>query len=112
MDEWAVMMLSAFWFGILTSISPCPLATNVAAISYISKGIQSPYRVFATGLAYTIGRMLSYLVLGTRYRTRGKFTLYGDGISAAPEIHEPVTRAYLNIGGNVFTGVTDNTLTR
>ncbi|MCU8072386.1 aromatic aminobenezylarsenical efflux permease ArsG family transporter [Shewanella sp. SM32] len=64
MDEWAVMLLSAFWFGILTSISPCPLATNVAAISYISKGIQSPYRVFATGLAYTIGRMLSYLVLG------------------------------------------------
>ncbi|MGL4640716.1 MAG: aromatic aminobenezylarsenical efflux permease ArsG family transporter [Shewanella sp.] len=64
MDEWAVMLLSAFWFGILTSISPCPLATNVAAISYISKGIQSPYRVFGTGLAYTIGRMLSYLVLG------------------------------------------------
>jgi len=64
MDEWAVMLLSAFWFGILTSISPCPLATNVAAISYISKGIQSPYCVFGTGLAYTIGRMLSYLVLG------------------------------------------------
>lgn len=63
MDEWS-MLLSAFWFGILTSISPCPLAANIAAISYISKGIQSPYRMFATGLAYTFGRMLSYLVLG------------------------------------------------
>lgn len=65
MDEWPVLLMSAFWLGILTSISPCPLATNVAAISYISKGIQSPYNVLGTGLAYTIGRMISYLILGT-----------------------------------------------
>ncbi|GGQ17706.1 aromatic aminobenezylarsenical efflux permease ArsG family transporter [Shewanella litoralis] len=64
MDEWSIMLMSAFWFGILTSISPCPLATNVAAISYISKGVQSPSKVIFTGLAYTLGRMLSYLALG------------------------------------------------
>ncbi|MGB6138044.1 MAG: sulfite exporter TauE/SafE family protein, partial [Shewanella sp.] len=64
MGEWSIMLMSAFWFGILTSISPCPLATNVAAISYISKGVQSPSKVIFTGLAYTLGRMLSYLALG------------------------------------------------
>lgn len=53
------------WFGILTSISPCPLATNIAAISYISKKIDSPKAVFWSGLLYTLGRSFTYIILGS-----------------------------------------------
>ena len=63
MDGAIVAAGSAFWLGVLTSISPCPLATNIAAISYVSKGLGTPRRVFATGALYTIGRMLTYLAL-------------------------------------------------
>ena len=56
--------LSAFWLGILTSVSPCPLATNIAAISFAGKRISRPFLVFLTGLAYTLGRMVLYIVLG------------------------------------------------
>jgi cytochrome c-type biogenesis protein len=55
---------SALWLGILTSISPCPLASNVAAISFLSKKIAHPGFVFFSGLAYTLGRMVSYAILG------------------------------------------------
>jgi len=55
---------SALWLGILTSISPCPLATNIAAVSFLSKKITHPFMVFISGLAYTIGRMAAYAVLG------------------------------------------------
>ncbi len=55
---------SALWLGILTSISPCPLATNIAAVSFLSKKIEHPVMVFISGLAYTIGRMVAYAVLG------------------------------------------------
>ncbi|MCX5709995.1 MAG: aromatic aminobenezylarsenical efflux permease ArsG family transporter [Candidatus Omnitrophica bacterium] len=54
----------ALWLGILTSISPCPLASNVAAISFLSKKIAHPFFVFISGLAYTLGRMVSYAILG------------------------------------------------
>lgn len=56
--------LSALWLGILTSISPCPLATNIAAISFIGRRIGRTRVVFFTGLLYTFGRMLTYVVLG------------------------------------------------
>ena len=58
-------ILSALWFGILTSISPCPLAANIAAVSFLSKRIDHPRKVFWSGLAYTLGRMVAYAVLGT-----------------------------------------------
>jgi cytochrome c-type biogenesis protein len=54
---------SALWLGILTSISPCPLATNIAAVSFLSKKIAHPAMVFISGLAYTIGRMVAYVLL-------------------------------------------------
>ncbi len=54
---------TALWLGILTSISPCPLATNIAAISFISKRVDLPRAVLAAGLIYTLGRMLAYLVV-------------------------------------------------
>lgn len=55
---------SALWLGILTSISPCPLATNIAAVSFLSKKIVHPAMVFISGFAYTLGRMIAYAVLG------------------------------------------------
>jgi len=53
----------AFWLGILTSISPCPLATNIAAISYISKKITNSRFVFLSGLLYILGRVLAYVAI-------------------------------------------------
>jgi cytochrome c biogenesis protein CcdA len=58
-------LASAFWFGVLTSISPCPLATNIAAISYVGRKIDRPARVLAAGLLYTAGRSATYLILAT-----------------------------------------------
>jgi hypothetical protein len=58
-----VALASALWLGLLTSISPCPLATNIAAISFIGRRVESPRRVFLSGLLYTVGRALAYLVL-------------------------------------------------
>ena len=63
MDTGVSGAIWAVWLGILTSISPCPLATNIAAISYIGKGANSR-KTAACGLAYTAGRMSSYLALG------------------------------------------------
>ncbi|MBU1767668.1 MAG: sulfite exporter TauE/SafE family protein, partial [Candidatus Omnitrophica bacterium] len=59
-----IALLSALWLGILTSISPCPLATNIAAVSFLSKKINHPRTVLWSGLAYTLGRMTAYAVLG------------------------------------------------
>lgn len=64
MIEFLSVMSLALWFGILTSISPCPLATNIAAISYIGKKVEHPRSVIVTGIIYTAGRSLTYLVLG------------------------------------------------
>jgi len=63
MSEALLGFASAFWLGILTSISPCPLATNIAAVSFLSKKITHPKTVFFLGLFYVIGRMLTYVVL-------------------------------------------------
>ena len=57
-------MLSAAWLGILTSISPCPLATNIAAISFIGRRVGTPRAVLLSGLLYTLGRMVVYIALG------------------------------------------------
>ena len=54
---------SAFWLGLLTSISPCPLATNIAAISYIARDVGQPRKVLFSGLLYTVGRTIAYVGL-------------------------------------------------
>lgn len=56
--------VSALWLGILTSISPCPLATNIAAVSFLAKKINHPKLVLQSSIAYTVGRMFTYTVLG------------------------------------------------
>ena len=55
---------SALWLGVLASISPCPLATNIAAVSYIGRQYRSPAKVIFAGLAYVLGRMGAYLGVG------------------------------------------------
>jgi cytochrome c-type biogenesis protein len=64
MSGLAVAALSAFWFGILTSISPCPLATNITAISFVGRRTGSPRGILLSGLLYTIGRALVYTTIG------------------------------------------------
>jgi cytochrome c-type biogenesis protein len=65
LDTQLVAAGTAFWLGLLTSVSPCPLASNIAAISYIGKGIANSRRILAAGLLYTLGRVLAYAVLGS-----------------------------------------------
>lgn len=55
---------SAMWLGILTSVSPCPLATNIAAISYVGKNVRKRSAALLSGLAYTLGRTVTYTLLG------------------------------------------------
>lgn len=57
-------LLSALWLGILTSISPCPLASNIAAVSFIIKKVDKTAYVFSSGMFYTLGRVLGYTLLG------------------------------------------------
>ena len=64
MDDLLVGAGTALWLGILTSISPCPLATNIAAISFIGKQIGNPRRILLSAILYVAGRMITYLLLG------------------------------------------------
>lgn len=65
LDSGAAPVVTAFLLGILTALSPCPLATNIAAIGYIGKNIGEDRRkIFGAGLSYTLGRVISYTVLG------------------------------------------------
>ena len=57
-------ILTAFILGLLTALSPCPLATNIAAIGYIGKNIDDRKRIFRNGLLYTLGRVVAYTLLG------------------------------------------------
>lgn len=56
--------LTAVLLGLLTALSPCPLATNIAAIGYIGKDIENPLSVFRKGALYTLGRIIAYTALG------------------------------------------------
>ena len=66
----------ALWLGILTSISPCPLSTNIAAVSYVGRKVEKPLWVLLSGLLYTIGRSLMYLIVGLLV-IKGLFTIPG-----------------------------------
>lgn len=63
-DSSTTPALTAFLLGLFTAISPCPLATNIAAIGYIGKDIESRGRIFRNGVLYTVGRIIAYTVLG------------------------------------------------
>lgn len=79
--------LTALVLGLMTAISPCPLATNITAVGYISKDIQNRHRVFLNGVFYTLGRAITYttialvLYLGAdQFKFSGFFQRYGEKI--------------------------------
>lgn len=64
LDNSTAPAFTAFLLGLLTAISPCPLATNIAAIGFIGKDIENRRRIFLNGVLYTAGRVLAYTLLG------------------------------------------------
>jgi cytochrome c-type biogenesis protein len=67
---------TALWLGILTSISPCPLSTNIAAISYVGRRVEKTKLVLFTGLLYTVGRSLAYIAVAVLV-TKGILSIPG-----------------------------------
>jgi len=77
--------LSALVLGLMTAISPCPLATNITAVGFISKDIESRHKVFLNGIFYTLGRGISYTVIALiiffgadQFKFSGFFQCYGE----------------------------------
>ena len=60
LDNSQYAFVTAIVLGLMTAISPCPLATNISAIGFISRDIENRRRVFLNGLVYTLGRAISY----------------------------------------------------
>lgn len=82
-----IPILTAFLLGLATAISPCPLATNITAIAYISKDIENQRRVFYSGLIYTLGRAITYTAIGllfffgaSQFKIAGFLNRYGERI--------------------------------
>ncbi len=77
--------LSALVLGLMTAISPCPLATNITAVGYIGKDLESRNRVFLNGVFYTLGRSITYTVIplliflgANQFQFSGFFQRYGE----------------------------------
>ncbi len=64
LENYNISILSAFILGLMTAISPCPLATNITATAFISKNISNKRKVFLSGLLYSLGRGFSYTAIG------------------------------------------------
>lgn len=60
LDNSQYSFVTAIILGLMTAISPCPLATNISAIGFISRDLKDQKRVFINGLVYTLGRAISY----------------------------------------------------
>ena len=79
--------LSALVLGLMTAISPCPLATNITAVGFISKDIKDRNHVFINGLLYTLGRAITYSAIALiiyfgadQFKFSGFFQRYGEKI--------------------------------
>src|SRR5512133_2746498 len=87
LDNSTIPWISALVLGLMTAISPCPLATNITAVGFISKDIKDRNRVFVNGLLYTLGRAISYTVIALviyfgadQFKFSGFFQVYGEKI--------------------------------
>ncbi len=85
LDNSTMPWLTALLLGLMTAISPCPLATNITAIGFISKDIENRNRVFFNGLFYTLGRAITYTTLALiiflgadQLKFSGFFQRYGE----------------------------------
>ena len=81
-----IPLLAAFALGLLTAISPCPLATNITATAYIAKTINSRIKVLLSGILYTLGRTFSYTLIGAIIYF-GILLLNGEPIGAVLRVH-------------------------
>lgn len=79
--------LTAALLGLMTAISPCPLATNITAVGYISKDVENKRKVFINGVVYTLGRAVSYTLIAViifigadQFRISGVLQKYGEKI--------------------------------
>jgi cytochrome c biogenesis protein CcdA len=87
LDSSSTPWLTAILLGLMTAISPCPLATNITAIGFISKDLENRNRVFLNGLFYTLGRAISYTLIALviyfgadQFKFSGFFQIYGEKI--------------------------------
>jgi cytochrome c-type biogenesis protein len=87
LDSSNVPWITALILGLMTAISPCPLATNITAIGFISKDLENRNRVFFNGLFYTLGRAISYTLIpliiyfgADQFKFSGFFQQYGEKI--------------------------------
>lgn len=64
LDSTNAPIITAFLLGLMTAISPCPLATNITAIGFISRELENRRKIFYNGLWYTLGRAISYTLIG------------------------------------------------
>jgi len=87
LESITIPWVTALVLGLMTAISPCPLATNITAVGFISKDIENRKRVFVNGLLYTLGRAISYttiamiIYLGAdQFKFSGFFQRYGEKI--------------------------------
>lgn len=64
LDSSTVPAVTALLLGLLTAVSPCPLATNIAAMGYLAREVDNRRRIFINGLLYTLGRIIAYTALG------------------------------------------------
>jgi cytochrome c-type biogenesis protein len=60
-----VPLIAAFFIGIMMAVSPCPLATNITAIAYISRQIDDSRHTLLVGILYSIGRMITYVLIAS-----------------------------------------------
>lgn len=80
-------LVTAFLLGLMTAISPCPLATNITAIGFIGRDVEDRKRVFINGLVYTLGRVIAYTLLAViiylgadQLKVSGWFQQYGEKV--------------------------------
>lgn len=85
LENSTMQWLTALLLGLMTAISPCPLATNITAIGFISKDLENRKRVFLNGLFYTLGRAITYTTLALiiflgvdQLKFSGFFQKYGE----------------------------------
>lgn len=89
----AIESLLALWMGILATASPCPLASNVAALSYLLRSGMDPRKTLFVSASYACGRIFAYGVLGA---------LLIFGLSSAPEISSGLQRSLPKLSGPLF----------
>jgi cytochrome c biogenesis protein CcdA len=100
-------ILAAFVLGLMTAISPCPLATNITATAYLSKNIIEKKRVLFNGVFYTLGRMFSYTTLGLIFyfgTSQFKVAITITNATKMIVFFVPITPRITNIFGNDSDG--------